>query len=140
MLAIIAALVSVGDSRSSAAEVVATRLDGRTTSGQLTTWNANALAIATDQGEQSVSLDQLLSVKFPAAASASRADAANLPFVELIDGTRIPVADYRVSRGQSAGISLRERRRKSKGDQLSRPASCRRPLADSFAGNGGTMG
>jgi hypothetical protein len=88
-----------------AAEVNVARLAGGSLAGELRVWNATELIVATDQGEQRIPLNQLLSVRFSRPDETPSNDSAKSPVAELIDGSQIPLAEYRVT-GARAVISL----------------------------------
>jgi NPCBM/NEW2 domain-containing protein len=73
-----------------AAEVVATRLDGTTTRGELKSWDERQIVLETASGGEELALKDLISLR-----SSSTEPTANAPQfgqVELIDGTLIPIA------------------------------------------------
>jgi hypothetical protein len=76
-----------------AAEVVATRLDGRTISGSLKSWDNARAVIETEAGEQPVGADELLSLRWQRGAAVESADLERAGELELIDGTLLPIEE-----------------------------------------------
>jgi hypothetical protein len=84
LLAILAiAAVTTGDS-------TATRLDGSTVTGQLQRWQDERLTLDTATGPVEIAEAELLSLELSPATPAT----AGQPFVELIDGSLLPIAEY----------------------------------------------
>jgi hypothetical protein len=80
--------------QSAAAQVTATRLDGSTIAGELRSWTATEVVVAAAQGDQTIRVDELLSLRF-SAAPAERDTSP--PLIELVDGSTLPISDYRVA-------------------------------------------
>jgi len=78
------------------AEVIVTRLDGSTVAGDLSAWSANSVSITNSSGAQPIPFDQLLSVRFSAPPAASAQD-AKPPMLELMDGSLLPISNFRVA-------------------------------------------
>jgi hypothetical protein len=91
---ILAATLVVSVARSAAAQITATRLDGTTLAGELRSWTATEVVIAAAQGDQSIRVDELLSLSFDAAPAERD---TRPPIVELVDGSTLPISDYRVA-------------------------------------------
>jgi hypothetical protein len=87
----------------SATEVVATRLDGTTTRGELQRWDDKQIAITTSVGEEKLATDELLSLSWPTAATSP--DVPKFGLVELIDGSRLPVANITFT-GNRVNVTL----------------------------------
>jgi hypothetical protein len=102
-LSLVAVLAAI--SRAPAVEVRSARLDGSTADGELRTWSATQVTIDTPQGDQTVAVNQLLSVRFQDGPATPPVDTASLPFVEFVDGTRLPISDYRTT-GTRAVVSV----------------------------------
>jgi hypothetical protein len=83
------------------AEVTATRLDGTSVAGQLKSWTADEVVVATSGGEQTVPAGELLSLQFSAEPTAD----AGQPFVELVDGSVLPIAKLNVDK-EGASFAL----------------------------------
>lgn len=82
-------------------EVTATKLDGTFESGELQSWTAQEVVIATQAGTETIPADELLELKFSTPAGQD----AMGPRVELVDGSRLPVSDYSTSKN-SAQLQL----------------------------------
>ncbi len=89
----------------SAAEVVATRLDGGTISGTLQSWDDKQAVIDTATGQQRLPTNELLSLRWEPSAPIESADSHPLGQVELIDGTLLPINDIEC-RGTKAILTL----------------------------------
>jgi hypothetical protein len=87
-------------SSASAVDVTAARLDGAALSGQLTSWSATDVVIATPQGNETIRLSELLWLRF-----APEAPPTNSPVVELVDGTQLPISDYGVAGTQATVVT-----------------------------------
>jgi NPCBM/NEW2 domain-containing protein len=86
---IVLLLASLGN----AAEVVVTRLDGRTISGTLQGWDDKQVVLETTTGQQTLAADELLSLKRRVTAAATSSEPRLAGVVELIDGTMLPIDD-----------------------------------------------
>ena len=84
-----------------AAEVSATRLDGATITGDLREWNTSELRLATPTGDQQIATNQLLSLRWEPAANLPLAADKNTAFVELIDGSILPIKTIQVDRSNA---------------------------------------
>jgi hypothetical protein len=83
-------LASVGNT----ADVVVTRLDGQTISGTLQGWDDKRVVLETDTGRESLSADELLSLRWQQAVAPPSGESQLASQVELIDGTLLPVEDF----------------------------------------------
>lgn len=80
------------------AQPVVTLLDGRTVAGAVTAWSDQEITVQTDAGEQKFAAAELLEASWPSPGDpAEAADEPTSAFIELIDGTRIPVAMFTVA-------------------------------------------
>jgi hypothetical protein len=80
------------------ADVTATRLDGTSVTGQLKSWTADEVVVATGGGEQTVPAAELLSLQFSAEPLAD----AGHPFVELVDGSVLPIAKLNLDKDEAS--------------------------------------
>lgn len=78
------------------AEVTATRLDGTSLGGELQQWTDGGCVIATSGGEQKVPETALLSLQWAPAPSAGD---ASQPTVEMVEGSILPLEEYKASSG-----------------------------------------
>lgn len=83
------------------AEVTATRLDGTSVAGQLKSWTAEEVVVATSGVEQTVPARELLSLQFSAEPTAD----GGQPFVELVDGSVLPIAKLNIDK-EGASFAL----------------------------------
>ncbi|MEX2316358.1 MAG: NPCBM/NEW2 domain-containing protein [Pirellulales bacterium] len=81
--------------------VTATRLDGVTLSGALERWTNEQITITTASGPQTVAIDQLLSLRWLPSPAPSAPQDAKPPLVELVDGSILPIEDFRVAGGKA---------------------------------------
>jgi hypothetical protein len=98
-IALVVGLPAVGVS----ADVVATRIDGSTVSGTLQRWTDSEIVVATADGAQSIALPSLLSLRWPPPADQPAVTDAP-PIIELIDGSQLPIEDFRAT-GANAAFS-----------------------------------
>jgi hypothetical protein len=80
------------------ADVTATRLDGTAATGPLRSWTADEVIVATDGGEQTVPVAELLSLQFSAEPSVD----AGHPIIELVDGSVLPIAKVTADKEQAS--------------------------------------
>ena len=71
-------------------------LDGRTVTGAIAEWSSKRLAIETSEGRQEFAAGELHEVRWPDAPVDPLADALTTQ-IELVDGTRIPIAEFTVT-------------------------------------------
>ncbi len=83
-----------------AADVSATRLDGSIITGELSQWNTGELLIKTPSGDQKIATNQLVSLRWPSPATTPTLPDKNSGFVELIDGSILPIKTARVEKSQ----------------------------------------
>ncbi len=89
-----------------AADVTATTLDGTAVVGRLESWDEGQMVLATAEGGRQIAEAELLSLHGPAAPAASSAAGSALdPAIELVDGTLLPITDYRAA-GKRATVTL----------------------------------
>jgi hypothetical protein len=89
-----------------AAEVSATRLDGRAVTGELKRWDNELTVLETADGEEHISVGELLSLRWQHEAKVAESNiAAKSAQVELIDGSKLPLSEYR-STASRANITL----------------------------------
>lgn len=82
-----------------AADVVTVhKLDGGVETGELADWNHASLQLKTDKGTQEISSEDLLDVKFQRPQPEANAPQA---FVELVDGTVIPLSQFTSKLGRA---------------------------------------
>jgi hypothetical protein len=93
---VILALAFVLVARETDANVHATRLDGTSVSGSLQSWENREVMIRNIEGDHPLAAEQLLSLEWKVAGSAAE-KAARSGRIELVDGTSIPIADFRSS-------------------------------------------
>ncbi len=105
---IIALALLMTAASAAAAEATATRLDGTTVVGELTSWDGQALVVSTKDGPVPLSAADLLSLRWlPAAPAGAKTEKTPLqPAVELVDGTILPIEDFR-RQANVAVLSLR---------------------------------
>ncbi len=92
----------VGSNSARAADVTATRLDGTAVTGKLQGWNEGLVVVATPSGDQRISTDQLLNVRWLGTAEAPTPADGSAGFTELTDGTLIPISSLRIDGKQAA--------------------------------------
>ena len=80
------------------ADVTATRLDGTAVAGQLKSWTRKEVVVATGGVEQTVPVAELLSLQFSTEPTAD----AGQPFVELVDGSVLPIAKLTTENEQAS--------------------------------------
>lgn len=81
-----------------AAQPAVTLLDGRTVAGTVASWSDEEVTLQTDAGEQTFSAKELLEVNWPSAGDPAEPSPAETPAsIELIDGARLPVAEFTVA-------------------------------------------
>jgi hypothetical protein len=84
-----------------APSITATRLDGAAITGALGRWTNEQVTLTTADGPQTIALDQLLSLRWPPAPAPPTPQDAKPPLVELVDGTILPIDDFRVAGGKA---------------------------------------
>jgi hypothetical protein len=80
-----------------AESVTATRLDGASVVGQLQGWVDQQLIVATDKGIETLSTDELVSVRWSSTATSDDSEEIATSMVELTDGTMLPANDIQVA-------------------------------------------
>jgi hypothetical protein len=70
-------------------------LDGRAVSGAIVRWDAEGLTVAGEAGEVTLPVERLLTVRWPG----GKATVGGATFMQLVDGTRLAIADFRVRQG-----------------------------------------
>ncbi|MEX0613321.1 MAG: NPCBM/NEW2 domain-containing protein [Pirellulales bacterium] len=100
MCSVVIALVLSALVPAEAPDVTATRLDGTPITGALNSWEGGQLVVATADGEQRLATDQLLLLEWKSAPPKPDADMSSTSQVELVDGTLIPIDDFRSSEGR----------------------------------------
>lgn len=88
-----------------AAEVTAARLDGTSVTGELKSWNNAQVIIAGAAGDQTITTEQLVSIRWPNPAGTDKSGSGAPGLAELIDGTLIPIDSLLVS-GDKATLQL----------------------------------
>lgn len=108
MHSLIVALALTTATSAIAAEATATRLDGTTVGGELTSWTDQALSVTTKDGPVQLAAADLLSIRWSSTAPDEvAADKFNLsPAVELVDGTILPIDKF-IRKNSSVKASLR---------------------------------
>lgn len=96
MCSVVMALALIIFAPAAASEVVATRLDGTAITGKLQSWDDRQVVIANAEGDQRLATDQLLSVVWKP-APARHSETSTSGQVELIDGSLIPIDEFRSS-------------------------------------------
>jgi hypothetical protein len=87
------ALVTLLSLTANAQAVVVTTVDGQTVNGDLADWTAAEVTVTTNGEAKNFSAQELLELRLqelPASAPEFR------PFVELLDGTRLPISEFSV--------------------------------------------
>lgn len=79
-------------------QVTLKTVDGKQSSGVLTDWNSDIVTIANGDATTSIATERLLDLRWQPAPSATKQNAA---FLELIDGTRLPLLEYSVADRQA---------------------------------------
>lgn len=87
------ALLTTSDT---SAEVTVTQLDGSTTTGTLESWDHGSCVFSTPTGREEIPESQLLSIQW---SPDPRSRGAVQPTLDLVDGTVLPIVDYRTSNG-----------------------------------------
>lgn len=90
---------------STAAEISATRLDGTTVVGELKGLDETEAVLVTSDGEQRVSVEDLLSLRWPRSAADQDSASAKASQIELADGTVVPVDQVQVD-GSKATVTI----------------------------------
>jgi hypothetical protein len=85
-----------------AIDVTATRLDGESLSGELASWSGADIVLTTPQGNETIRLPNLLSLRF---AAESKTRDANAPLLGLVDGSQLPISEFRVA-GTRATVAI----------------------------------
>ena len=99
MFAFCVSLLATTFQLAAAADVTATKLDGSTVTGELREWKDAGIAIKTPTGDQQIALDQLVSVRKTASATAPTGKSGGV--AELNDGTILPIRSTTVSGGKA---------------------------------------
>lgn len=107
MLTLLGVLILLTTTSAERAEATATRLDGTTIVGQLTSWDGQKLEVLTKEGPVQLGATDLLSLRWPTEAPAEVAEKSPLqPVVELIDGSVLPIESFE-RQGNEAHLVLR---------------------------------
>ncbi|HEY4233966.1 MAG TPA: NPCBM/NEW2 domain-containing protein [Lacipirellulaceae bacterium] len=81
--------------------VTAKKLDGTTISGTLQSWQDGQLVLATPAGPQQIAEADLLMIQRSVPPASSASTDTRKPAVELVDGTRFPLAEFSTTGGKA---------------------------------------
>jgi hypothetical protein len=99
-LLFIALAISIGSTGSSA-DVTVSRIDGSSVVGSLSEWNEAGVAVSTAAGEVRVAAKEVLSLGWSTAASTHTGAPPSAVHVELINGTVLPVDQFRAAESEA---------------------------------------
>ena len=75
-------------------QVSVVSVDGAQQSGTLVAWDANSLIISIEDAPETISIDQILEIRWP---NNTATKDTNTKQIELVDGTMLPLDTYKVS-------------------------------------------